>query len=312
MSLYKIFFFWPYKNKNITSGSTEPYEFYNTLKIMKNITLVNTFDEADYIFYMMCTRNILNIPDNPPNIDELDMDMVNAMYNHKNYQKEIIIDYNDWTDTFNAPNEVFDKIGFYFKRSMVNKSNLSLVQYKREIIPILYGIRSDFINYDSEYNFTGYKYDVCCLFNGYGGGIRSAIPHIVNKYKGNKFVGRVDCPNQYGIVNKKYFDILKTSKIIVTANPSNWEGDFRLWEALLMGNLVLCDNMVLPHIIKHPLVNKTHLVFYNNGLELLKLIDYYVQNEEERDRIGKEGREYCLKYHKFSDRVEEVIEFISK
>ena len=42
------------------------------------------------------------------------------------------------------------------------------------------------------------------------------------------------------------------------------------------------------------------------------MIIVIIKNEEERDRIGKEGREYCLKYHKFSDRVEEVIEFISK
>ena len=312
MDFYNIYFFWPYKNKNITSNSTESYEFYNTLKFMKNIKLVNTFDEADYIFYMMHIRNLLDIPGHPQDMDELDIDMVNAMYNHKNYEKEIIIDYNDWTDTRNVPNEVLDKIGFYFKRSMVDKSNLSLIQYNRELIPISYGIRTDFIIYDSNYNFTGYKYDVCCLFDGGGEGIRSVIPYIVNLYTGNKFVGRVDCPTRYGTVNIKYFDILKTSKIIVTANPPNWEGDFRLWEALLMGNLVLCDEMVIPHIMKYPLLHKTHLVFYKNIHELLEFINYYTQNEEERDRIGKEGRDYCLKYHKFSNRVEEVITFISK
>lgn len=75
---------------------------------------------------MMHIRNLLYIPGHPQDMDEIDMDMVNAMYNHKNYEKEIIIDYNDWTDTRNVPNEVLDKIGFYFKRSMVvNKSDLS-------------------------------------------------------------------------------------------------------------------------------------------------------------------------------------------
>lgn len=100
---------------------------------------------------------------------------------------------------------------------------------------------------------------------------------------------------------------VKTSKIIVTANPPDWEGDFRLWEALLMGNLVLCDEMVIPHIMKHPLVHKTHLVFYKNACELLEYINYYIENEAERDKIGQTGREYSLKYHKFSDRIEEVI-----
>tara|TARA_E500000178_G_scaffold246615_1_gene243223 strand:- start:9407 stop:9847 length:441 start_codon:yes stop_codon:yes gene_type:complete len=144
------------------------------------------------------------------------------------------------------------------------------------------------------------------MFNG--GGFRSIIPNIVNKYQGKKYIGRVDCPNRYGVVSIEYFKILKTSKIIVTANPSNWEGDFRLWEALLMGNLVLCDKMLLPSKIKYPLENIKHLVYYSSSQELEYLINYYMNNENERIKIGKEGREYVLKYHKFSDRVDEVID----
>ena len=125
------------------------------------------------------------------------------------------------------------------------------IKYSREIIPILYGIRSDFIDYDKNFEFVKYNYDICCMFNG-GGGFRSTITNIINKYPGEKFVGLVtdrDCQNRYAAVNTKYFEILKTSKIIVTANPPNWEGDFRLWEALLMGNLVLCDKMLLLSLI---------------------------------------------------------------
>ena len=57
--------------------------------------------------------------------------------------------------------------------------------------------------------------------------------------------------------------------------------------------------------------NKKHLVYYSNPQELVYLINYYINNETERNKIAKEGREYCLKYHKFSDRVLEVIEVIS-
>ena len=68
------------------------------------------------------------------------------------------------------------------------------------------------------------------------------------------------------------------------------EGDFRLWEALLTGNLVLCDRMVLPHILKYPLINKKHIVFYDNPNEIIPLINYYVINEDERKQIATEGR----------------------
>ena len=243
------------------------------------------------------------------NVNELNMEIVNKMKESKSPERDIIIDYNDWIDTRNVPEDKLNLVGKYFKRSMVKKEqgiSKEIIKYSREIIPILYGIRSDFIDYDKNFEFVKYNYDICCMFNG-GGGFRSIIPNIVNKYQGKKFIGRVDCHNRYGVVNTEYFKILKTSKIIVTANPPNWEGDFRLWEALLMGNLVLCDKMLLPSKMKYPLENKKHLVYYSNPQELEYLINYYMNNETERNKIAKEGRDYCLKYHKFSDRVLEVL-----
>ena len=311
-----ILFFYPYGNYvKLESENTEPYEFYRHLKKMDNIKLVNSYEEADYVIYMMHWRNCVNLPyDSQERKDNFNIQLINKMIECKNPEKDIIIDYNDWTDTRNVPYDKLDLVGKYFKRSMVKKEqgiSKEIIEYSREIIPISYGIRSDFIEYDKNFEFVKYNYDICCMFNG-GGGFRSIIPNIINKYQGEKFVGFVtDCQNRYGVVNTKYFEILKTSKIIVTANPPNWEGDFRLWEALLMGNLVLCDKMLLPSIIKYPLENKKHLVYYSNPQELVYLINYYINNETERNKIAKEGREYCLKYHKFSDRVLEVIEVIS-
>ena len=105
---------------------------------------------------------------------------------------------------------------------------------------------------------------------------------LIEKYNGPKYVGLVSNINydkRYEMINNAYFDTLKKSKIIVTANPPNWEGDFRLWEALLMGNLVLCDKMIIPHIMKYPLVNKKHLIYYNTLEELQSQIIYYLQHE---------------------------------
>ena len=289
-------------------ASPESYEFYNILK--EHSLLTDNYKTADYIVYMMHSRNCLNLPYNDKN--KLDIEKIKEIYDSG--KKEIIIDYNDWTDTRNVPNDnVLKNIYKYFKRSIVQKENFwssKLMEYPREIIPISYGIRSDFIEYDQKFEFTNYNYDICCLFDNGDGGIRSTIPYIVNNYNGPKFIGRADCPDRYHVVNTKYFEILKTSKIIVTANPPNWEGDFRLWEALLMGNLVVCDKMVVPSIMTHPLIDKQHLVYYNNMEELKQLIEYYMNNDEERIKIGKEGREYCLKYHKFSDRVIEVLNIL--
>jgi spore maturation protein CgeB len=70
----------------------------------------------------------------------------------------------------------------------------------------------------------------------------------------------------------------------------------------------MCDKMVLPHILKYPLINKKHIVFYDNLNELLQLINYYILNENERNEIGNEGRKYCLENHTFSNRLDEILE----
>ena len=258
----------------------------------------------------MDIRNCLHMPHY--NINDFDQDKIKQLKAHTDFYKDIIIDYNDWTDYRNVPKNILKNIHYYFKRSIVDKNNNILIKCPdREIIPILYGIRSDFIEYDSNYTFKEYKYDVCCLFNPIThptGGFRDKIPYVVNKYDGPKFVGRIDNKYNYEKVNVDYYNILKTSKIIVTANPPNWEGDFRLWEALLMGNLVLCDTMISLSIIEHPLVNKKHVVFYKNTEHLYELIQYYIEHDQDRIKIGNEGRQYCLKYHKFSDRVKQVLE----
>lgn len=307
----KILFVWPFKYDNIMeslSGSPESFEFYSRLIERTDIIITTNYNEADYIFYMMDIKNCYNLPHY--SLENLDKNIIKQIKSNKYLKKEVIIDYNDWTDTKNVPSNVLSEIGYYFKRSIVDKNNMTLVKYDRNIIPISYGIRTDFIQYDKSYNFKKYNYDICCMFNQNCNGLRLSIQSVINNYN-NKYIGRAVMKHnsicEYTNVNTEYFEILKTSKIIVTANPTYWEGDFRLWEALLMGNLVLCDKMVVPHIIPNPIINKKHLVFYNDLDELKQLIDYYLENEVERSKIGKEGREYCLKYHKFSDRVDEVI-----
>ena len=68
---------------------------------------------------------------------------------------------------------------------------------------------------------------------------------------------------RYCSVNEEYYNILKKSKIIVTANPYSYEGDYRLYEALLSGNLVMCDEMLGNDLLKNPFINKIYLVLIN-------------------------------------------------
>ena len=140
----KICFVWPFKS-NIEG---ESLEFYNAILKKDYILLVENFSEADYIFYMMDIRNCINMPHY--NLTDMKEDILQQIYNNKDYHKEIIIDYNDWTDTRNVPDQVFPFVKKYFKRSVVDKNTMTIVPYSREIIPICYAVRNDYIEYHSQ------------------------------------------------------------------------------------------------------------------------------------------------------------------
>ena len=53
-------------------------------------------------------------------------------------------------------------------------------------------------------------------------------------------------------------------------------------------------------------------MYYSTPQELIQYINYYLYHNDERCAIGKEGREYCLKYHTFSDRVREVLSLLER
>ena len=304
----KISLPWPFKDD--ISGET--YHILNALKKRNDIELVDNLDEADYIFFMMDIYNCWNC--SWYSNDCFNQEILNKIKTNKDYHKHIIIDYLDFTTTSNSvSDEKLDKVFKYFKRSIVNRSNNSIINYSREIIPLSYAVREDFINYDNTLqNDKKYKYDICYLFSKSGQGRRDSVLNYIKrlsrKYK--VFTGYVHNKNiscYYTNINTNYYDIMKSSKIIVTCNPDNQEGDHRLWEALLTGNIVMCDNILTPTLIDNPLIEGEHLIFYENRENLYKKIDYFLLREEEREKIGIAGREYCQKYHTFDNRVDFII-----
>ena len=73
------------------------------------------------------------------------------------------------------------------------------------------------------------------------------------------FVGTTSTTTYKGS-DKKYADIISSTKILVTANPGEWEGDSRLWESLAGGALVFVDEMHTP--LSFGLHHGEHVVHY--------------------------------------------------
>lgn len=111
---------------------------------------------------------------------------------------------------------------------------------------------------------------------------------------------------------REYFKLLRRSRIVVTCNPSRWEGDHRTWEAFANGALVFVDRMWTP--LTHPLVDGKHYIFYelsDRGLEeLRKRILYFMQETDHADDIARAGHEFTMKYHRASNRIDEILDVI--
>ena len=125
----------------------------------------------------------------------------------------------------------------------------------------------------------------------------------------NIHIGIAGCDGGIGrtTIQKKYYDKMFRSKIVITCNPHNWEGDYRLFEALATGALIFVDKMITPVI--NPFVNKKHLIYYDvlNLEELKKNIIYYLKNNSERNIISENGYKYACKYHRASNRIDEIL-----
>jgi hypothetical protein len=118
-----------------------------------------------------------------------------------------------------------------------------------------------------------------------------------------------------GSIDADYFAALRRSRVVLTANPSEWEGDWRLWEALASGALVLVDRMITvtrmgtapqwaqlrqsvlqqrweeqAPPMSHPLVHGTHVLVYDSTdregfIRLLKQVLTAVADKEATDLV---------------------------
>lgn len=108
-----------------------------------------------------------------------------------------------------------------------------------------------------------------------------------------------------------YWEAMTRAQIIVHANPGNWEGDFRLWEALCSKALVFIDTMYVE--LPHPLVDEDDVVFFDS-LDKQGFIDkvrYYMEHKEEARRIAMNGFYKAIRYHRYLNRVDYILSTVN-
>ncbi|CAJ1932736.1 unnamed protein product [Cylindrotheca closterium] len=103
-----------------------------------------------------------------------------------------------------------------------------------------------------------------------------------------------------------YVEAMLRSKIIVLAQRDEWEGHYRLFEAMASGALVLTDPILAmpPHF-----QNGTNLVVYHNLEELKRYIRYYSSDKRTKKRleIAQNGYATVMGRHRTWHRMEEIV-----
>jgi hypothetical protein len=103
---------------------------------------------------------------------------------------------------------------------------------------------------------------------------------------------------------KDYLRTMLKTKIVVVAQKAEWEGHYRLMEALLSGALVMTDPM-------HPLPigyeDKKNVVIYHSLAELERLIIFYLENDKDRLRIARAGCELAITRHRSFHLMERLV-----
>ena len=268
------------------------------VRLNSRTKLVDSFEECDFVF-----ADLRHLTGNPKgyqgNISDWSGD------------KLIVVDYSDRAELYDV-----DCL-HYFKRSSVWKGEYKFRSYPREVRPISYCIKNDWLDFDVD---TERDIDISVFFrreserNKVGMVRREMVAEFVENNFSHKniHVGIVNSDGEAGRMNAgdEYIDKMLRSKIVVNCNPDLWEGDYRLFETFSCGAMVIVDKMITPAV--NPFQHRKHLVYYETLEQLGSQIEYYLESDLDRESIAKNGYKYSHKYHKTSDRIDEILEVIGR
>ena len=157
---------------------------------------------------------------------------------------------------------------------------------------------------DSEYH--GKKnlnkiYDIGFV-GGLGMGNRKKFLLNLKREYPNSFIGPADC--------KKIGEIYSQSKIVINYSIKN-DINMRIFEALMSGSMLI-TNRIKNNGFNELFEENKDLVVFDSWKDLKEKIDYYLKNEEEREKIALSGYQNAINYHKYEDRVKFILKKIEE
>jgi spore maturation protein CgeB len=105
----------------------------------------------------------------------------------------------------------------------------------------------------------------------------------------------------------KAFNAAKIVLNIHVKSDLAYKPNMRVFEATGSGAFLLTDK---PYGLEKLFRSWEEVMCYNNESELVKLVKYYLDNDEERMNISARGQERAYREHTYQDRVKQILEKI--
>lgn len=287
-----------YYCKHVGYGVRFYYLVREGLLLHPNIRLVSDPYVADIIVYL------------PVSMDWDKSECKNPLFRNKT----MVLDEGDYPQLFDPPaTKNKDNFILYFKRSYVRRHHGHFEGYmgylhREEIFPMTYTIMEAYIR--TTFNrHRDRPFDiVSTLRGGPGDPARDRAVKWVMEYGKSRelkkwVAGQVNHESRT-VISGGYFKSMYEAKIIVTANPSGWEGDFRLMEAIATGSLIFVDYMYVPR--PSPLIENKHIVYYqnNNKTDLFSKLDYYRNNPDIARIVAVMGYLHAMTHHRAANLID--------
>ena len=99
------------------------------------------------------------------------------------------------------------------------------------------------------------------------------------------------------------------NKGLMVVQKSRWgEITRRIFEGMACGKMVLCDRLDKSKKLDELFIDGEDIVYYDDIFDCVEKMNYYRENEEERERIAKNGFKKVLENHTQKQRVDFVIQ----
>jgi len=131
---------------------------------------------------------------------------------------------------------------------------------------------------------------------------RNEVQQLLKKLKIKSFTERV--------THYKYIETINRSKIFAHSNSVYGYLNMKYSEVLACGTLFLTDKPT--DLEREGFVDGKHLVLYENLKDLEDKIKYYLEHDEEREQIAKQGMEFVRENHSCAVRVKQFTEIVQR